>query len=515
MRSNILILTLGISLCFLRPTLATAQETKRNIIVDEWQNATKTPAGISGDTQPVKRADQVKEAGPAPELPAAFQEKITLRSTGINIRTVLGKIGELTGYSVVYDPEFDSSAAVAVDVSDAPVWQALNDILFPLSSGFKVKNRNLVIVSRETKVFKLSLPPGTQGFSDTVSNESWTNPQGAASGSAGVLSGANSQMSVKVGASVYLETKEDNISFWKDIETNLSKMVSEKGTYSFNKPAGSVMVSDNPIFLERIGRYIDLVNAESNKQILIEVKVLEVTLSRKKAGGIDWNAIYKNLAGIKKITLSSDFGAQSIASGGLFTLSATGPKDDSGTGSSGLSALIQALESQGRVEVVSQPKVMLLNNQSAMVQVGTVTSYVANTTTTATQAGLVATSANTDQVQEGVTLRLMASILHDEIFVQLTPVVTTLDEIRSIQMGGGVTIEAPKTSTRSMHTLVKIKDGQTIAVGGLITSHEAKSKQGIPVLKEIPFLGRLFEFRSKALNKTELVIFITPKILAP
>jgi len=110
-------------------------------------------------------------------------------------------------------------------------------------------------------------------------------------------------------------------------------------------------------------------------------------------------------------------------------------------------------------------------------------------------------------------LRLMASILHDEILVQLTPVVTTLDTIRSISMGGGVTIEAPKTSTRSMHTLVKIKDGQTIAVGGLITSNDTKTRQGIPVLSELPFLGRLFEFKNKSLNRTELVIFITPKIL--
>ena len=514
MRLNILILTLGISLCFPNPSQAMAQETKSKILVDEWKAATKAQAGGRKDTQAVNRADQVKKDRPRPELPPLFQEKITLRSTGANIRTVLGKIGELTGYSVVYDPEFDSNAVVALDVLDVPVWQALNDILFPLSSSFKVKDKNLVIVSRETKVFKLSLPPGTQGFSDMVSNESWTNPQGGVSGNTGTLSGSNANMNVKVGASVYVETKEDGISFWKDIEANLSKMVSERGKYSFNKPAGSVMVSDNPISLDRIGRYIDLVNAESNKQILIEVKVLEVTLSRKNAGGIDWNAIYKNLAGIKKITLSSDFGAQSIASGGLFTLSAASPKDDSGTGSSGLSALIQALESQGRVEVVSQPKVMLLNNQSAMVQVGTVTSYVANTTTTATQAGLVATSANTDQVQEGVTLRLMASILHDEILVQLTPVVTTLDEIRSINMGGGTTIEAPKTSTRSMHTLVKIKDGQTIAVGGLITSNETKTKQGIPVLKDIPFIGRLFEFRSKSLNRTELIIFISPKILS-
>ena len=113
----------------------------------------------------------------------------------------------------------------------------------------------------------------------------------------------------------------------------------------------------------------------------------------------------------------------------------------------------------------------------------------------------------------GVTLRLMASILNDEILIQLTPVVTTLDELRTINMGQGTTIEAPKISTKSMHSLVKIKDGQTISVGGLITSNNNKKEQGIPFLDKLPYIGGLFEYKSKTLTRTELVIFITPKIL--
>jgi len=274
------------------------------------------------------------------------------------------------------------------------------------------------------------------------------------------------------------------------------------------------MVTDNPAVLDKIASYIELVNLESGRQIQVEVKILEVALSRESSYGIDWNAVFENLGGTQKLNLASDFGAQNIIpSAGIFTLAASGPNDDSGTASKGVSALIRALETQGQVEVVSQPKIMLLNNQSAIVQVGTVTSYVANTTTTTTQAGLAATSATTDQVQEGVSLRLMASILDDEIAIQLTPVVTTLDQIRSINMGAGTTIEAPKISTKSMHTLVKIKNGQTIAVGGLITSNDRKSEKGIPILRKLPLIGRLFDYKSKSLTRTELVIFITPKIL--
>lgn len=510
MRLITLILVSGILLSCPNLLLALNQEAKTKILIDEWKQAKKPQADISEETETKDQAPKAVTENLKPELPAAFEKKITLRSSGVNLKTLLNKIGEVTKYNVVYDPEVDVNANVSLDTQDVPVWRALNTMLFPLAYGFKVKDNDLVILSKETRTFKLNLPPNTQSFSDTISNESWTKPDKLTiSGS----SNNNSNMNIKVGARIFLESKEDSLSFWKDIEANLSKMISSSGKYSFNKLAGLVMVTDNPQALEKIASYIDLVNVETNKQILVEVKILEVTLSNESSYGIDWNAIYKNLGSIKQLSLASNFGLQNIVNPSLFTLTATGPNEDSGTGSSGLSALIRALEAQGRVEVVSQPKIMLLNNQAAMVQVGTVTSYVANTTTTTTQAGLASTSATTDQVQEGVSLRLMASILNDEILVQLTPVVTTLDQIRSINMGQGTTIEAPKTSTKSMHTLVKIKDGQTIAVGGLITSNDHKSEKGIPILRKLPLIGGLFEYKSKSLNRTELIIFITPKIL--
>ena len=510
MRLITLILVSGILLSYPNLLLALNQETRTKILVDEWKEATRPEASLLKENKAKDEAPSPKAENPKPELPVVFDKKITLRSSGVNLKTLLSKIGELTGYNVVYDPEVDSNANVSLDAQDVPVWRALNTMLFPLTYGFKVKDNDLVILSKETRTFKLNLPPNTQAFSDTISNESWTKPDEATTSSS---SNNNSNMNIKIGARVFVESKEDSLSFWKDIELNLAKMISPTGKYSFNKLAGLVMVTDSPQVLDKIASYIDLVNVETNKQILVEVKILEVTLSRENTYGIDWNAIYKNLGDIKQLSLSSNFAAQNLVSPSLFTLAATGPKDGSGTGSSGLSALISALQAQGHVEVVSQPKIMLLNNQAAMVQVGTVTSYVANTTTTTTQAGLAATSATTDQVQEGVSLRLMASILDDQILVQLTPVVTTLEQIRSINMGQGTTIEAPKTSTKSMHTLVKIKDGETIAVGGLITTNDNKSEKGIPFLRDLPLIGKFFEYKSKTHTRTELVIFITPKIL--
>ena len=510
MRLITLISALGILLFCPSLLLAQNQQQKTKILIEEWKQIEKPQVTLLSENKAAEEIPKPKLETPKLELPQAFDKKITLRASGVNLKTLVSKIAEITGYNVVYDPEVDSNVNVSLDTQGVPVWRALNTLLFPLNYGFKVKDSDLVILSKETRTFKLTLPPNTQTFSDTISNESWTKPDET---TASTTTNNNSNMNIKVGARVFLESKEDALSFWKDVELNLSKMVSSSGKYSFNKLAGLVMVTDSPQVLDKIASYIDLLNLETNKQILVEVKILEVTLSRENTFGIDWNAIYKNLGDIKQLSLSSNFAAQNIVSPGLFTLTATGPKDDSGTVTNGLSALIKALQSQGKVEVVSQPKIMLLNNQAAMVQVGTVTSYVANTTTTTSSAGLASTSATTDQVQEGVSLRLMASILDDRILVQLTPVVTTLDQIRSINMGQGTTIEAPKTSTKSMHTLVKIKDGETIAVGGLITSNDNVSEKGIPLLRSLPLIGKFFEYKSKTNTRTELVIFITPKIL--
>ena len=513
MRLNTLILILGISLCCPHLTLALNKDAKKKILLEEWMPGIKPQVSIpeKGDTPVQKKADV---HCPGLVLPDVFKKNITLRANAIVLRLALEKIGQIVGYNVIFDPEADSNSMVCVNVVDVPVWRALNTMLFPLSYGFKIEDKDLIILSKETKTFKVTLPPSEEAFSDTVSNESWTNSNGLNSAnSSSTLTGSNPNMNIKVGARVFVESSQEHVSFWKDIEGNLSKMISKDGKYSFNKQAGLVMVTDNPIVLEKISRYVDLANLEANKQIQVDVKILEVTLNNESTYGIDWNAISKKIAGIQQLTLSSDFALQNITSPGFFALTAALPKDDSGTNSNGLSALVRALETQGRVEVVSEPKIMLLNNQSAMVQVGTVTSYVSNITTTTTQAGLAATGATTDQVQEGVTLRLMASILDDDILVQLTPVVTTLDQIRSINMGQGTTIEAPKTSTKSMHTLVKIKDGQTITVGGLITTNDNKIQKGIPVLRNLPFIGGLFDYKSKATTRTELLIFITPKIL--
>ena len=156
---------------------ALTQETKTKILAEEWSKAQKPKNIIPKEELTKKEPLENKPEKPKPALPPVFNKKITLRASGVSLKTVLSKISEVTGYNTVYDPEADMNVNIALSVQDVPVWRALNTMLFPLNYGFRLKDGDLVILSRETRTFKLSLPPGIQSFSDTISNESWTKPE--------------------------------------------------------------------------------------------------------------------------------------------------------------------------------------------------------------------------------------------------------------------------------------------------------------------------------------------------
>ena len=250
MRLRTLILVLGILLSCPGLLLALSPVEKTKILIDEWKSADEPKIELPKVEEAVVPGILKAEAkNHEPILPEEFNKKITLRAQGVSLKTVLNRIGEVTGHTIVYDYEVNPNVLVSTDIRDVSVWQALNTVLFQLNYSFKVKDKTIVILSKETRTFKLNLPPDTQTFSDSISNESWTKPD--------QLSGSgtntnNSSMSVKVGARVFLESKEDAISLWKDIEMNLANMISPNGKCSFNKVAGIVTVTDSPINLDRI-----------------------------------------------------------------------------------------------------------------------------------------------------------------------------------------------------------------------------------------------------------------------
>ncbi len=505
------------------------ENTKTAVIQEQWDQ--KKPF-VQGKTVPnslVKSEDTVfeKEIVPyqyadsltkdgqvitkniKPSVPEAYDDKITLKAQGVPLHVVLKSIGKAVGYNIVFGPGTDPKTNVSIDTESIEIWRALNTVLFPLSYGFRIDDKDLVILSEETRVYRVNLPPINSSINDLTSNESFVSSRNDQNNNNNQTHENNSNVNIRVGTKVVVENKLVGLSFWDDIETNLKTIITHSGKFSFNKPAGIVIVSDLPNNLDKIDAFFKEINFKISQQIQVDVKVVEVTFTDQRTLGIDWAILARNLGEINRLLFTTNFASNAFTSGDVTALTLTGSKPNSGSVDNGVNVVIKALEEYGNVEVVSQPKIALLNNTAAIIQVGTTKSFVDNTSIETTQSGIV-TSMSTSQVQEGVTMRIMGNIVDDKIFLNVVPVVTTIDSIRSIT-SGGTTLEAPTTTTKSINTMVKIKEGETVAIGGLITSTTQDSVSGVPVLSRLPFLKNIFSTTTKKKNRSELIIFITPK----
>jgi len=434
---------------------------------------------------------------------------MTLRAQDILLSELLKPLVETIGCHLVLGPGVEDKK-VSLDVIDTSAVKILNILLYPLGYGFKVNDGDLIILASETKVFRVILPPVTQSFNDLTSNESTVETQNNTNTNSNSTANTNNNsQQVKLGTKIMVSNASEGISFWSDVTENLKSLMSSQGRFSINKPAGIVLVTDAPVSLERIGQYFEDLNIRVSQQIEVDVKVVEVALNNENHFGVDWNSIIKNLKTVNSLGMSTNFASDNFTNGSYFTFSGDAPHPGSGVSQGGIQFVIDALAKQGKVDVVSQPRLRILNNQVAIIQVGSAQSYIDNSTVQVTQTGTI-TSVSTSQVQEGVTMRLLGNIVADQIYLSVIPVVTTIDGIRTITVAN-TKIEAPQTTSKSIDTLVKVKEGQTVAIGGLITSNHKKNKQSVPLLSSIPILGKLFEYSEDINNKTELIVFITPQ----
>jgi MSHA type pilus biogenesis protein MshL len=511
---RIVALVMGIFYCFFC-CFSWAEDAQEQVWSVPMVQQVRMPAGIKDGVFYPQRDElvmvrpgawgQLNKEDPSKELaPEVDQiEPLTVPVTfmgRVKLFDVLKIVAEVSGKVLVLWPGVQDSDVV-LDVKDMPVSGALEHVLYPMGYGFKLNASDLLILARDTRMFRLNLPPVTQAFNTATTNES-------SSVSSGNKNSGDGRM--RVGAKVMVENSSGGMSYWQDMEANVRSLMSSTGVLSLNKAAGVVVVSDAPRELDKIGVFFKDMNERASQQIIVDVKVVEVELSNEHKLGIDWGALLSS-GDLKGLDLTTNFASENISSGSMVTFSGRMNKEGSGDTASGVRAVLKALESFGRIEVVSQPRVMMLNNSIASIQVGETRSYVESTNMETTQGGSTITTASLNEVHGGVTLQIVGSIVGEDVFLNVTPVVSTIDDIRTITLGGGNKLEAPDTSMKTMSTLVRVKAGRTVAIGGLITRDRSKHQYGIPFLSRLPVLGKAFSYELRRNNRTELVIFMTPR----
>lgn len=271
-----------------------------------------------------------------------------------------------------------------------------------------------------------------------------------------------------------------------EIETLLEPFLSEYGEITVFSERNFFLVEDTPEFLRRVDSIVSKLD-QAPTQILIEAKILEITLTDEDSYGLDWIKFFSSEGG------GGDFGAQGLSeptSPGFF-LDYTTPD---------VAAVLSALTAQGRVRTLSTPKLLAVEGQESSVIIGDRRGYAV--TTTINQV----TSETVEFLESGVILRVTPSVDADGmVMMDINPEVST----GIIDPGTGI----PSQTTTEVETRMIVPNGQTIFVGGLIKHRIDESKRGIPVIGRIPVVGRLFSNRQQTHTNTETIVLITPTVV--
>ena len=262
--------------------------------------------------------------------------------------------------------------------------------------------------------------------------------------------------------------------------------------------SNTLVLSASPRYFSTITHLVEELD-QPPPQVLIQVLLVEVTLDDTLDFGMDWNFTDVH-QGSRRITTTggTNFGVQGDIANGGFSVTVTGGD---------LQYFLRALESEGRLEVLSRPQILASDNQLATINIGQRVPFI--TSSRITEQG---TTFNTIEYQPvGIILNVTPRINPDGfVKLQVNPEISALSS-SSIQISE--TVSASIINNRSAETTVTVQDGHTIIIGGLITTRNDDRERKIPLLGDIPILGHLFKTTTKTKERTELLIILTPEVL--
>jgi type IV pilus secretin PilQ/predicted competence protein len=287
-----------------------------------------------------------------------------------------------------------------------------------------------------------------------------------------------------------------------DQAMNLSKKIlSAKGDIKVNETANDLIVTDYAINVQKIREFLEKVDV-APKQVLIEAKIVDITSSDLQALGVTYNANYAPGKGL--FTRGTQFAEEADATvtmaeessslaGSQIAINALTLKNFS------LTATIDALVRDGKASLLASPSIAVISGQEARIVIGERFPFKERTQTTS------GTTETTKFVDIGTTLKVNPQI-NDDGYITLTlhPEVSSL--LSSLDAG-------PRITTREADTTVRIKEGETLVIGGLIRQIDNSSADRIPILGDIPIIKHLFSRRESESQQTELAVFITCRIL--
>ncbi|WP_394701329.1 pilus (MSHA type) biogenesis protein MshL [uncultured Propionivibrio sp.] len=513
-------------------------------------------------SKPKSAEDALSQAMMPPmqlELPATAQSiepRFDLAVNNAPAAQVFMALVSGTRYSMLVGPEV--SGNVTVNLKSVTVREALETLRELYGYEFKFQGTRIYIQPNtiQTRIFQINYLSGRRlGQSDLrVSSSSISNTPGTVPGATGTAAaaatgyvpttpGATGNQAGMLGNAVApssrITTSSDN-DFWKELNLGLNAIVGNEGGRAviITPASGVVLVKGYPADLRAVENYLRATQVIVERQVMLEAKILDVQLNDEFQSGVNWSAFgggsnrYAYGAAQSGATLNSATSSGSSSgvssSAGSIIPGAAGIVSAAATGaglyglafqSANFAALLNFLESQGSVQVLSSPRIASINNQKAVLKVGSDEFYVTNvssTTTTSSTSNVTTPSITLQPFFSGIALDITPQIDEDNnIILHVHPSISTVSEKqKTIDLGsmGTYTLPLASSSVNETDSIVRVQDANIVAIGGLMKQEQSAGAAGLPGTTSSS-VGALFGTRSSVLKKRELVILIKPTII--
>ena len=325
-------------------------------------------------------------------------------------------------------------------------------------------------------------------------------------------SGSNNQNS---GINLYTENTSN---FWDELKESLLAFVGtgEGRSVIVSPHAGLVTVRALPQEIAAVKKFIQDTESHLHRQVIIEAKIMEVTLNDDYQQGIKWNKVLDQVGSAEMVYSTTGNVVGNVISntiGGVNTLAFS--KQTSGSDFSGV---IELLQTQGNVQVLSSPRITATNNQKAVIKVGEDEYFVTEVSSTTTTGTSTTTTPEIELTPffSGIALDVTPQISKDgSVILHVHPSVTiTEEQNKTIQIGSETLIlPLAQSSVRESDTIIRANSGEVVVIGGLIETYKVDIESKTPILGDIPFIGELFKNKSQKSQKRELVIMLKPIVV--
>jgi len=458
----------------------------------------------------------------AAEHPAITGGRISLDLKGVDILDVLKLLSQKSGFNFVAGKNV--SGRVTIFVNDVNVWEAFeliisaNDLAYErhgdivtvmmardyellYGEKFQERSRSVVVplkyakaVQAATVLNQLKSSVGRVVTDEATNTLILEDVPSRLEAVQTILAQIDRPTETRVYSLNYAEAEK--------LKEKVQELLSPSGLYTFDARTNRAIVTDLHEILEKVDQVVRAFDAPEG-QVLIEAKLVKVALTDEFDLGIDWKRVFSGV----DVDVRNNFDS---ISGDVIGGSVTGAALRLiGSTRSQAQTIIEALKKIAKTETISNPRIMVSNNQEASILVGTREAIV-TTTTTVPATGATVAAPQIEFVDVGTKLHVTPNVKRDgHIQMKIKPEVSSAD-VQTFQSN-----RIPIVSSTEAETNVLVKSGTTLIIGGLIETIKTNTDNRVPFLGTVPILGLPFRGTANSKKKTELVVFVTPQIVMP